>query len=136
MPRLQAIAKDAQAALDRAEQDVREYMTFIIKNRRALEAENLIAYITIKEILGHNLRKKRQAAAAYFTHIKRWMEYSAEAYRSYEALLISVNRSFKAYNLANGLYHRHTAAFIKKYPELKQKFKRQYKTMKKEMGWV
>ncbi len=141
------IVDDAGQVLDTADKDVRAYIAFINKNKGALKSEGLESYIVIKEILDYPLRTKRRAMASYFSHMKRWLSYSADHYtklksgdrrvrRSYDALLIEVNRSLKQYNMANDQNHRHVKDFVDRYPALKKKFKRQYKTMKKEMGWL
>ena len=141
------IVEEAEKALDTADIDVGAYIAFINKNKSVLKSEGLEPYIVIKEILDYQLRAKRRAMTAYFSHMKRWLNYSADHYsklkagdprvrQSYDAMLIKVNRSLKQYNMANDQYHRHTRDFVNRYPALKKKFKRQYKTMKKEMGWL
>ena len=139
--------KAAQTNLDRANQDVKNYIAFINANRGTLKPEKLDAYIVIKKILDRPLTAKRQAISAYCGRMIRWLEYSANNFKqlkakhqrarhSYDALLIDVHRSQKQYNLANEEYRRHVDEFLKTYPALTKKFKRQYQTMKKELGWL
>ncbi len=141
------IVKNAGQVLDKANMDVREYIKFINANKGALKSEKLDQYMLITELLGYPLTKKRQAIQSYFNQMVRWLEYSAShfkklkkndmrARRSYDSLLIEVNRSLKQYNTINAQFHKHADDFLKNHPALKKKFKRQYKTMKKEMGWL
>ncbi|HCY84028.1 MAG TPA: hypothetical protein DHV36_02720 [Desulfobacteraceae bacterium] len=143
---LQLISK-AFYALETADHDVRAYITFVNNNRTAISAQGLNPYLDIREILDLHLTRKRGAIKNYLVHLERWLSYSADNYaklkagdlrvrKSYDALLIAVNRKLNQYNRVNDQYQRHTHAFLQRYPQLKKKFKRQYKIMKEEMGWL
>lgn len=139
--------EEAEALLDEANQDVRSYLAFINANRGALESEKLHPYIRIKGLLNHELTQKRRAMNHYFVRMDAWLTYSADHYaqlkakdvrsrKSYDSLLIAVNRSQQEYELANAEYHQFVDQFLAQHPELKKKFKHRYKTMKKELGWL
>ncbi len=138
---------DAEQALKTADKNEQAYIAFINQNKGALKSKGLEPYIVFKDLLDNSLRVKHRAMESYFSHMKHWLNYSADHYsklksgdirsrQSYDAFLIEVNRSLKRYDLANVQYHRHTKEFINDHPELGKKFKRKFKTMKKEMGWL
>jgi len=140
------IVKQAEKALEKANRDVTSYIAFINANRTALRSEGLDLYIEVKGLLNHALTTKRRAMAAYFSQLKKWLDYSADNYnklvaknasarRSYDALLTKVNRSLKQYETANEKYHASVEDFLIKNPGMKTKFKGRYKTMKKELEW-
>ena len=140
------IVRQAEQKLTIADNEVRAYIAFTNVNKGALKAEGLSAYLVLREILGRPLMEKRKAMKAYFSATARWLSYCAahfdalkkgdrRARQNYDQLLIEVNRNLKQYNLANEVYHRHTRQFADQHPGLKKKFNREYKVMKKEMGW-
>lgn len=142
-----ALIKSGQESLETADRDVRAYVTFVNRNKGALVAEGLGHYVKVKEILDRPLTDKRRAIASYFSDMERWLSYSADHFtklnagdarvrRSYDRLLIEVNRSQQKYNFASDQYQRHLNSVAAQHPDLKKKFKRRYKTMKKELGWL
>ncbi len=146
MRRAGKIVEQAEKVLEKANRDVTSYIAFINANRTALRAEGLDLYLDVKGLLNHALTTKRRAMAAYFSQLKKWLDYSAANYnklvaknvsarRSYDALLTKVNRSLKQYETANEKYHSSVEDFLIKNPGMKTKFKRRYKTMKKELEW-
>lgn len=140
------IVEQAEKVLEKANQDVTSYIAFINANKTALRSEGLDLYLDVKGLLNHALTTKRRAMAAYFSQLKKWLYYSADNYkkliaknasarRSYDALLTKANRSLKQYETANEKYHASVEDFLIKNPGMKTKFKRRYKTMKKELEW-
>ena len=134
-------------SLETADYDVSAYINYVNNNRIEISAQGLDPYLDIREILDRHLSQKRRAMKSYLIQLERWLSYSANNYtrlksgdlrvrKSYDSLLIGVNRMLKKYNSANDQYHRYTHAFVQRYPQLTKKFKRQYKTMKEEMGWL
>lgn len=141
------LVKKARKALDKANDDIRSYIAFINANKADLQMEKLDRYIIIKQLLNQALIEKRQAMKVYFTSMEKWLVYSSDHYeklmakdarsrKSYDALLIKVNRTLKEYNMANDAYHRSVKKILDSNPDLKKKFKRRYKVMKEELGWL
>ena len=142
-----SVIKKSELTLNRANQDIAAYIAFINSNSRELKEENLDHYMDVKDILNQSLRSKRQAIADYFQTLEKWLDYSAThfkrleakdvaAMRSYDSLLTDVNRSLKRYDTANEQYHQFVNSFLSTNPDLVKRFKREYKTMKKELGWM
>ena len=142
-----SVIKGGEKTLERANQDISAYIDFIKNNSRELKKENLDPYIDIRNLLNQPLSIKRQAIGEYFQVLKKWLDYSATHFKrlkakdqaartSYDQLLINVNRSLKRYDTANEQYHQSVKAFLSKNPDLIKRFKPEYRTMKKELGWI
>ena len=141
------IVNSGEKKLTRANNDVSQYIKFIGHNAKALDNEGLNHYVAIEKILNQFLTEKRTSMATFFNKMKVWLEYSVKHFnqleagnqairRNYDIYLTEVNRSLKKYNLANEKYHLFINSFLKENPNLIKHFKPQYKTMKKEMGWL
>ena len=142
-----SVIKESELTLKSANQDIAAYIAFINSNSGELKKENLDHYIDVRDILNQSLRLKRQAMADYFQTMEKWLDYSAThfkrleskevaAMRSYDNLLTDVNRNLKRYDTANEQYHQFVNSFLSTNPDLVKRFKREYKTMKKELGWM
>lgn len=133
--------------LKKADNEVKTYAAFVRKNEAFLKEKNLGHYILVKGLFSRGLWDKRAAIAHYLTAMDNWLDYSADNFEklsaasqshrlNYDKLLISVNRHLQIYNKANSKYHKTVSDFLQKHPGLKKRFKPQYKTMKKELGWL
>jgi hypothetical protein len=142
-----SVIKKSEQTLKKANQDIAAYIAFINNNSRELKKENLDHYMDVRDILNQSLRSKRQAIADYFQTLKKWLDYSATHFKrlkakdvaargTYDSLLTDVNRSLKRYNTTNEQYHQFVNSFLSKNPDLVKRFKREYKTMKNELGWM
>ena len=137
----------SEKVLERANKDISAYIAFINNNSQEMKKENLNHYMDIRDLLNQSLSLKRQAIEKYLQEMKKWLEYSASTFKrleakdqaarsTYDCLLTNVNRSLKKYNTANTQYHQFVKSFLTKNPEKVKRFKKQYKTMKKELGWT
>jgi uncharacterized protein YciI len=142
-----SIITGSEKILAGANQDVAAYIAFINQNSRELKQEGLSHYIEIRDLLNQPLSIKRNAMDNYFQVLKKWLTYSAThfdrleakdpaARNSYDLLLTDVNRSLKRYDTANAQYHQFVKIFLTRNPNLVKQFKQEYKTMRKELGWI
>ncbi len=141
------VIEGSEKVLKKANQDISSYIAFINNNSRELKKENLTHYIAVRDLLSHALSLKRKAIGRYFQDLKKWLDYSATHFKrlkakdeaaraTYDGLLIDVNRSLKKYNTANAQNLQFVNSVLTENPELVKRFKKQYKTMKKELGWM
>ncbi len=141
------VIEGSEKVLKRANQDISSYIAFINNNSRELKKENLDHYIAVRNLLNHSLSLKRKAMGKYFQELKKWLDYSASHFKrleakdeaargTYDSLLTNVNRSLKKYNTVNAQNIQFVNSVLTENPEIVKRFKKQYKTMKKELGWM
>ncbi len=141
------VIKNSEKVLKRSNQDVSAYIAFINSNSRKLKQENLDHYIVVTNLLNRSLRSKRQSLEEYFLEMTKWLDYSATHFKrlevkdqaargTYDCLLTNVNRSLKKYNTANTQHHQFINSVLASNPEMLKRFKKRYKTMKNELGWL
>ncbi len=141
------IIEGSEKVLKRANQDISSYIAFINNNSRELKKENLNHYIAIRNLLNRTLSLKRKAIGQYFQEMKKWLNYSATHFKrleakdeaaraTYDSLLTNVNRCLKKYNTANAKHLQFVNSVLAENQELIKRFKKEYKTMKKELGWM
>ncbi|WDP89032.1 MAG: hypothetical protein HUN04_04520 [Desulfobacter sp.] len=143
----QSSIREVQKKLSQADEDVRDYRVYIVKNSNKLKQEKLNHYIDIVGLFNDDLTKKRNSVKNYLSAMDNWLDYSTTHYirlkegsashrRNYDRYLVMVNRRLEDYNAANDKYHRFVKSLLNQHPHLTKYFKSQYKTMKKEMGWL
>lgn len=147
MKNAQAIIRKGETGVQQARQAVTDYRNFVLKNKQALKKEKLDHYIDIVGAAGPFRFQRLNTISDYFRAMKKWLTYSAAHYEqikagsrshraTYDSLLIDVNRKLERYNAANDRYEKFLHGYMAKHPAIPAQFKREYKNLKKEMGWL
>jgi len=142
-----SVIENSEKVLKRANQDVSAYIAFINSNSRELKNKNLDHYIAVRDLLNRSLTSKRQSIERYFQEMKKWLDYSVSHFKrlkakdqaarsTYDSLLTNVKRSLKKYNTANTKHLQFIDSVLASNPEMLKRFKKRYKTMKSELGWL
>ena len=141
-----AMVEQTESLLARADRNMEIYDVFISDHEKRLAANQLNDYILVRDLLNQDLKTKRKAMATCLISMNNWLEFASGHFeqirsgdgrsrRNYDALFFRLSKSFAKYEAASRSYHRSVQHFLSRHPGIKQAFKTQYKTMKKELGW-
>lgn len=133
--------------IDRLMRDVRAYQKMVQKNRKLIVQREMTYYIDINGIFGPEQARRMKAMGDFLNAMKRWVSYSASHFegiqagniqykKGYERLLMDVNRKLDRHNVATHQFVEFIHAYLKRYPTISSQFKREYKTLEKELGWL